>query len=277
MEGNTIELIDLDKVIKDKYPKGYNKIPKRLISYLKRKIHQYELNDILRSYSDKDGVDFMLSCIDHFRLNLITHGLNEIPTDKKYIFVSNHPLGGLDGICLAGIIGEKFDKKIKYPVNDFLLYIRNLRSIFIPINKQGGQSKDAANQLNEAFESDNQIVTFPAGLCSRKINGKITDPEWKKMFLMKAIEYQRDVVPIYFEAKNSNFFYRLANIRKILGFKFNIEMLFLPDEMFKNKNKTFNITFGKPISWETFDKSKTTKQWVEYVRECTYSLREVEK
>ncbi|MFR9165550.1 MAG: 1-acyl-sn-glycerol-3-phosphate acyltransferase [Dysgonomonas sp.] len=278
MKDNSLELIDLDAVVKEKAPGIYNKLPKFVLSYLKKKIHQDELNEILTIYADKDGVDFMSSVIGYFKLNLKVIGLDKIDKNGRYIFASNHPLGGLDGICLSAIVGERFDKKIKYPVNDFLLYIRNLRSIFIPINKHGSQSKDAANQMNEAFESDNQIITFPAGLCSRKINGKIVDLEWKKMFIQKAVETKRDVIPVYFQAANSNFFYRFANIRKALGIKFNVEMVFLPDEMFKNKGKTFVVIFGEPIPWQTFDKSKSQKEWAQTVKSTAYALsREVKK
>lgn len=273
MADNELELIDLDKVIKDKSPELYKKLPKAIVSYLKRKIHQDELNEILTLYADKDGVDFMQSCVEYFKLNLEVSGLDKIDKQNRYIFVSNHPLGGLDGICLSAVIGKEFNKKIKYPVNDFLLYLRNLRSVFIPINKHGSQSKQAANLLNEAFASDNQIITFPAGLCSRKIKGEIIDLDWKKMFILKAIESKRYVVPVYFEATNSKFFYKFANIRKRLGIKYNIEMLYLPDEMFKNKNKTFKITFGEPISWEFFDHSKKPAQWAEYVKGKVYSLK----
>ncbi|GAB6010711.1 1-acyl-sn-glycerol-3-phosphate acyltransferase [Viscerimonas tarda] len=266
------KLIDLDKVIKGKAPEIYRKIPECCISYLKRKIHQDELNEILTLYADRDGVDFMASVVDYFNLNLRVEGVDKLNKEGRYIFASNHPLGGLDGICLSAVIGEKFDKKIKYPVNDLLLNIRNLRSIFVPINKYGSQSRNAAGLMNEAFASDNQLITFPAGLCSRKIKGKICDLKWKKMFILKAIETKRDVIPVYFDACNSNFFYRFANLRKRLGIKFNFELVFLPDEMFKNKNKTFTIIFGEPIPWQSFDKSKTPSAWADEVKEKVYSL-----
>lgn len=272
MEQNSIELLDIDMVLKTKAPKIYNKIPKAFINYLKRKIHQEELNEILTIYHDKDGVDFMQSAVNYFNLDLKVYGLDQISKGERYIFASNHPLGGLDGICLSAVIGGKFDKQIKYPVNDILLNIKNLRSIFIPINKHGSQNKREANLMNDAFSSNNQIITFPAGLCSRKINKQIKDTEWKKMFISKAIETKRSVVPVYFEGYNSNFFYRFANLRRRIGIKFNIEMFFLPDEMFKNKNASFSITFGEPISWECFDKSKSIKGWVQYVRDKAYGL-----
>lgn len=272
MNQVTPQFIDLDQILESKAPGLYKKMPRFVINYLKRKIHIDELNDILDRYADRDGVDFMTSVVDYFNLKLNIHGLENIPKEGRFVFASNHPLGGLDGICLSAIIGEMYNKKIRYQVNDLLLNIRNLQSIFLPINKIGKQSKENAEKINAAFESDNQIITFPAGLCSRKEKGIICDLEWKKNFVQKAIESKRDIVPIYFDGANSNFFYRFANIRKKLGFKFNIEMLFLPDEMFKNKNKTFNIIFGKPIPHTCFDKSKNAQQWAEYVKDQSYAL-----
>ena len=171
------------------------------------------------------------------------------------------------------MIGQHYDGKIRYLVNDLLLYLSNLRSIFVPINKHGAQGKNNARLIDEAYASENQIVTFPAGLCSRKINGQIQDTDWKKSFIQKAVEHQRDVVPVYFEGRNSNFFYRLANLRKRLGIKMNYEMIYLPDEMFRFKHKTFRIHFGKPVPWQTFDSSKKPAEWAEWVKELAYNLR----
>lgn len=266
------QILDLDKVLQEKAPGIYNKTPRFVINYLKRKIHLDELNEILTIYADKYGVDFMEAVVGYFNLKLDVKGLNNIPADGRYIFTSNHPLGGLDGICLSAVIGEKFDKKIKYVVNDVLYFIKNLQPIFLPVNKYGKQSKQNTATINEAYNSNDQIITFPAGLCSRKENGRIYDLPWQKNFIQKAIESKRDVVPVYFDGKNSNFFYRFANIRKHLGIKFNVELIFLPDEMFKNKGETFSITIGEPIPYTRFDSTRNTKQWAEYVKERTYSL-----
>lgn len=271
------QILDLDKVLQEKAPKIYNKTPRFIINYLKRKIHLDEINEILTIYADKDGVDFMDAVVGYFNLELKTEGLDKTPIDGRYIFVSNHPLGGLDGICLSSVIGKKFNKKIKYVVNDVLYFIKNLQSIFLPVNKYGRQSKVAAGTLQEAYESDNQIITFPAGLCSRKENGKIEDLPWQKNFILKAIESKRDIVPIYFDGKNSNFFYRFANIRKRLGIKFNIELILLPDEMFKNKGSRFSIIIGEPIPYSFFDNKKSTLQWAEYVKEKAYDLANTNK
>ena len=269
-----ITQIDIKQVLRQKAPSVARKIPGFMVDYLIRTVHQDELNEILRRYHDKDGVAFMQELIGYFDLNLELVNEENIPAEGRYIFASNHPLGGLDGICLSAIIGGRFDGKIRYLVNDLLLYLSNLRSIFVPINKHGAQGKKNAELIEKAYASDNQIITFPAGLCSRKQNGKIQDTEWKKSFIQKAVEYRRDIVPVFFEGRNSNFFYRLANMRKALGIKMNYEMIYLPDEMFRSEKKTFTIHFGKPIPWQTFDNSKTRMEWAQYVKEQVYSIRD---
>ena len=268
-----ITQIDIKQVLRQKAPSAARKIPGFIVRYLIRTVHQEELNDILRRYHDKDGVAFMQELIGYFDLNLELVNEENIPAEGRYIFASNHPLGGLDGICLSAIIGGRFDGKIRYLVNDLLLYLSNLRSIFVPINKHGAQGKKNAELIEKAYASDNQIITFPAGLCSRKQNGKIQDTEWKKSFIQKAVEYRRDIVPVFFEGRNSNFFYRLANMRKALGIKMNYEMIYLPDEMFKSKHKTYSIHFGKPIPWQTFDSSRKPAEWAEWVKEIVYNLK----
>lgn len=268
-----ITQIDIKQVLRQKAPSVARKIPGFMVDYLIRTVHQDELNEILRRYHDKDGVAFMQELIGYFDLNLELVNEENIPAEGRYIFASNHPLGGLDGICLSAIIGGRFDGKIRYLVNDLLLYQSNLRSIFVPINKHGAQGKKNAELIEKAYASDNQIITFPAGLCSRKQNGKIQDTEWKKSFIQKAVEYRRDIVPVFFEGRNSNFFYRLANMRKALGIKMNYEMIYLPDEMFKSKHKTYSIHFGKPIPWQTFDSSRKPAEWAEWVKEIVYNLK----
>lgn len=268
-----ITQIDIKQVLRQKAPSAARKIPGFMVDYLIRTVHQDELNEILRRYHDKDGVAFMQELIGYFDLNLELVNEENIPAEGRYIFASNHPLGGLDGICLSAIIGGRFDGKIRYLVNDLLLYLSNLRSIFVPINKHGAQGKKNAELIEKAYASDNQIITFPAGLCSRKQNGKIQDTEWKKSFIQKAVEYRRDIVPVFFEGRNSNFFYCLANIRKALGIKMNYEMIYLPDEMFKSKHKTYSIHFGKPIPWQTFDSSRKPAEWAEWVKEIVYNLK----
>lgn len=228
MSLNNAFRIDIDSILKDKAPKYYNKIPKFLINYLKRTVHQEDINGILERNKDLEGVEFMRALVDkEFNLNLKIEGEEEnIPKDGRFVFASNHPLGGLDGICLSTILGENLTVKLNAWFNDVLYYLEPLKPIFVPINKYGAQTKNSAQAINDAYESDNQIITFPAGLCSRKIKGEIIDLEWMKNFIVKSIEYKRDIIPVHFEGRNSNFFYNFANIRKSLGLKFNIELIY---------------------------------------------------
>ncbi|RRD79389.1 1-acyl-sn-glycerol-3-phosphate acyltransferase [Tannerella forsythia] len=274
MEAQT-PIIDVRRVLREKAPRTSKKIPACVVNYLIRTIHQDELNCILKRYAALDGVAFMDALIREFDLTMRLIGEEHLPSPEgRYLFVSNHPLGGLDGICLTALLGKRYGEQIRCLVNDLLLFIPNLRSIFIPINKHGAQTKEAALRLDEAFTSDRQILTFPAGLCSRKQNGRIEDTEWKKSFVRNAVKYHRDVVPVFFEGRNSDFFYRLARIRKRLGMKMNLEMLYLPDEMFRNKHQTFHVYIGKPIPWQTFDGSKKPAEWAEWVKQKVYQLSE---
>lgn len=264
--------IDIDAILKAKAGKKARYVPRFLVSYLKKIVHQDEVNAFLRINHDKRDLDFIEAFMNYFNNSFEIHGLENLPTEGRYTFVSNHPLGAQDGLGLAYILGQKYEGKIKLLVNDLLMNIPHISSFWVPINKTGKQARNFPQQVNTAFESDNHIVMFPAGICSRKNKGVIRDLEWKKTFITKSVQTQRDVVPIHFEGQNSDFFYRLANINKMLGLKFNIAMLYLSDEMFKNKNKIFKVTIGKPIPWQTFDKSKKPSEWAQYVKELVYEL-----
>jgi hypothetical protein len=263
--------IDIQEIIDTKAPQVAKKIPKFIVKWLAKLICQDEINKFLEYNGTARGVDFMNNAVKYFDIKLQVTGENNLPDgNARCIFASNHPLGGMDGVCLSSYLGNRYQRKIKYLVNDILYFLKPLRDIFVPINKHGAQNRAATRTLNEVMASDGQIITFPAGLCSRKIKNTICDLEWKKMFIVKAIEYKRDVVPVRFEGKNSNLFYRVANLRKSLGLKFNTEMLFLPSELFKAKGSTFTIHFGKPIPWQTFDTSKSPTEWAEWVKQTVY-------
>jgi Putative hemolysin len=273
MNQKDIFQINVQEILNAKAPKQAKSIPKFLVRWLANLICQDRINEFLRYNGTATGVDLMNNAMEFFRFSLDIIGEENIPAfDRKCIFASNHPLGGVDGICLSSYLGNRYNQHIKYLVNDILYFIKPLQPIFVPINKHGAQNKNAAQLLNEALASNNQIITFPAGLNSRKNNGAIRDPEWKKMVIVKAVENQRDVVPIFFDAVNSNTFYNVAIWRKRLKIKFNIEMLFLPKEMIKKENSTLQIYFGKPIPWQTFDESKTPRQWAEWVKQIVYNM-----
>lgn len=274
MTSVTEKTIDIDSILKSKMGSKARWLPRPLVSWLKRVVHQDEVNRFLWESRDKTGTPWLEECVRYLDMTLELEGEENLPSKddgRLYTFVSNHPLGGEDGVALGAIIGSRYDSRFRYLVNDLLMNLPGLAPLCIPINKTGKQGRDFPQMVKAGFESQNHMLMFPAGLCSRRKNGEIRDIPWTKTFISKSVEYQRDVVPIHFSGQNSNFFYRLANFSDRF-LPFNLAMLFLVDEMYKNVHKTFHVSFGKPIPWQTFDKSKTPAQWAQWVKDEVYKL-----
>jgi 1-acyl-sn-glycerol-3-phosphate acyltransferase len=271
-ENNEVLKIDVAQVLNSKNPALGKTIPRFFINYLKRIIHQDELNDFFKITGHLKDADMIEAWLKYADIKYKVIGSENIPSEGRYIFVSNHPLGGLDGVVFINELSKYF-KDIKFPVNDILMNIKNLSGIFLPVNKHGSQGREAARMMEEAYSSASQILYFPAGLCSRKKKGIIKDLPWHKSFISKAIQHKRDIVPAFFSGRNSNFFYNLSNIRSILGIKANIEMVYLPDEMFRQKEKEIFLVFGKTIPWQTFDDTKSPPEWADWVRSKSYELQ----
>ncbi len=274
MNQITEKTIDIDHILKDKMGAKAKWIPGFLVSWLKKIIHQDQVNAFLWESRDKTGTDWLEECVRYLKMTLVVKGKENLPDPndgRLYTFVSNHPLGGEDGVALGAIIGRHYDSRFRYLVNDLLMNLPGLAPLCIPINKTGHQARNFPAMVKAGFESQNHMLMYPAGLCSRKKNGVIRDIPWTKTFITKSVEYHRDVVPIHFSGQNSNFFYRLANFSDRF-LPFNLAMVFLVDEMYKNVNKTFEVTIGKPIPWQTFDKSKTPMEWAKFVQDKVYEL-----
>jgi putative hemolysin len=269
MEEINEKFIDLEKIIASKNQHLAKLLPGFVLKYLKKIIHVDEINAAIYRNKDKIGIDFADAILKEFSVNIKAHNTENITKNGRYIIAANHPLGGLDGMALMCEVG-KIRKDLLFPVNDLLMNLPQLKPLFVPINKHG---KNTENHqiLHDAFSSESVILYFPAGLVSRKNKGIIKDLEWKKTFITVAKKYQRDIIPTYIDGKNSNFFYNLSLIRRKLGIKANIEMLYLVDEMYKQKNKTINIIFGNPISYLTFDKKYSDKEWAEYIKNIVYT------
>ena len=219
------------------------------------------------------GVEFCENAVKYLGVELEIHGLENLPKDgRKYTFVSNHPLGAIDGVTLGALIGREYDGNLKYLLNDLLMNLKGMAPLGIPINKLGGQARNLPILVSQAYHSEKQMLVFPAGLCSRKIDGKITDLPWTKSFVKLSRETGRDIIPIHFEGENSKRFYRIANWQKRLGLKFNFAMMLLPDEMYKSKGRKYRITIGKPIPIASLDKSKNDNQWAQEIRKHVYEL-----
>ncbi|MBR5855856.1 MAG: 1-acyl-sn-glycerol-3-phosphate acyltransferase [Bacteroidales bacterium] len=266
--------VDIEKVISSKSAKVAKYAPKFLINWMKRLIHQDEINEALELCRGMEGRDFAKGALEYLNVkcNVTYTDKSALKQDERYIFVSNHPLGGLDGLILISELGEVMGN-ILFVVNDFLMHIKPLEPIFVPINKVGRMGKAYSERYEAAYSSDSQILYFPAGLCSRLIDGKITDLDWKTSYIKQARRYGRKIVPVYFSGQNSKFFYRLAKIRKMLGIKFNIEMCFLPDEMFKQKNANFDVIIGTPIEVPQYANVKDLEAINTSIRAKAYALK----
>jgi 1-acyl-sn-glycerol-3-phosphate acyltransferase len=263
--------VDVEQILYGKNPGLKRVVPGFVVRYLKRIVHQDEINATLRAKGHLKDNEFNEAILEMMGITYRAYGAESLPAEGRYIFVSNHPLGGLDGMVFIKELSAHY-RSVKFPVNDILLYLKNYSGIFVPINKHGAQAREAARLIEEAYESDSQILYFPAGICSRRNNGVIKDLPWQKSFVSKAIEYKRDVIPCYFSGRNSSFFYNLASIRSRVGIKTNVEMLYLADEMFRQKGKDLHLVFGECIPWQTFDKSKSNMEWAEWVKNKTYDL-----
>ncbi len=270
-KNNPFKPINIREVFASKNPTLARVIPGFVYRYINRIMHIEFVNDLLLRNGHLKGTAFVDQMVKEFNVKRHLHGLENIPEAGKFIFASNHPLGGFDGLLLLKTVDEKLGNP-QFLTNDILLNIPQLRNVFVPVNKHGGHSRDAARQLSDAYNSDAQILIFPSGLASRKTKGKVSDLEWKKHFITKAIQYKRDVIPVFISGKNTNRFYRLANIRKLLHIKWNLEMFFLPDETMRHRNTDIHIYFGKPVPHATFDKTKTHQQWAAWVKEKVYKL-----
>lgn len=274
---------DIRAVLKQKAPNAH--VPGFLIRYLERIAHIKQMNAFLRKYPDVKNYDFIRLVLDEeLGCSASIDGIENIPTDgKPLIFASNHPLGGLDGMIIAQMIHESRSSRgdsrpLKVIVNDLLMFMEPLAGLWAPVNKVGRLTKEQAQQQHALWESETDVLTFPAGICSRlqRIDGKwqIQDFEWQKNFIQRVRKYQRDIVPIYFEGRNSKFFYTLAYIRKLLHIKLNIEMLYLVDEMYGAHGKHFKVHVLPPISYTSLDTSKSPKEWAAYIKQIVYNQKE---
>lgn len=266
------KFIDVEKIFHEKSPRLARLLPGFILNYIRHVIHEDEVNEFIEGHKDIYEFDWLRAGLDSFKVKIISKGEDRIPMHGGFIIASNHPLGGLDALALLDVCSHR-RKDLKFIVNDILLQLKNLKGLFMGVNKHGKNAHENLQSIDSLYASDQGVVIFPAGLVSRKQNGVVKDLEWKKSFITKAKKHKRNVIPVHIDGENTNRFYSFANWRKRLGIKANIEMFFLVDEMFKQKNKTVSITFGKPIPYSVFDKSKSDHQWAQWVKEKVYELK----
>lgn len=269
---STKKFIDVRKVLREKAPTLYRLLPGFMINWLRNKLHEEEINRGMEYLDQFHGLQHNEEILKYLKIKVEVVNPENIPVNESIIFASNHPLGGLDGMALIKAIGD-VRPDVRFIVNDILKNLKNFGDIFVGVNKVGNTSRDALKTIDEVYASNAAILIFPAGLVSRKLPGGVQDLEWNKSFITKAIRYNKPIVPVFIEGHNSKFFYNFARFRKRIGIKGNLEMLLLPDEMFKQQGKTIKIHIGKKIDAGMFDKRRTDKEWASLLREYVHSKR----
>ncbi len=264
------KFIDVDKVLSEKAPGLKKWLPGFILRWLKRKLHEQEINDAMVLLKDAKGLDFNTKALEVLGAKIVSVNTQNIPLNERIIVAANHPLGGLDGMSLIKAVGD-LRKDVRFFVNDVLLTLKNYGDVFVGINKVGSTSAASLRTMEDILNSNDAVLFFPAGLVSRKIKGQIVDLTWKKSFVTQAIDHKRLIVPTFIEGENSKFFYRFANFRKSIGIKANIEMLFLPDEMFKQKGHTVKIHFGKPFDPSILHSGLSHRAWAAEIKKYIYS------
>ena len=265
-------LLDINKMLG---PKLRKKLPRFAVNFLKRRIHQDDINKIILAAEHYKGAEFFSDALKGLNISYRTRGEEHLTTDKKYLFVCNHPLGGPEALIIGSVFHRLYGDGFRVPVTPLLAHLKPLAEFFVPVNNLSSkQSRDLGQRIADMFTSEQQVLVFPAGLCAREINGKITEMPWKKMFVTQARRYERDVVPIHISGHNSKWFFFLAKVSKLFKLKINLGMLYLVDELFKQCGNEFVITFGKPIPYTTFDKSKTDREWAAEIQEQVKALSE---
>ncbi|MBD5267311.1 MAG: glycerol acyltransferase [Bacteroides sp.] len=265
--------IDVDAVLRSRIPEHYRFIPKWAVRWLERTICQDGLNSLLEHNRGKHGAEFCNAVLKDLNVTYKVSGEEHLSGKKRVIFVSNHPLGALDGIAMIDWVSGVYGENVKFVVNDLLMNVKPLRDVFLPVNKHGRQNRGDSVAIDEYMAGDDPVIIFPAGLVSRKQSGGISDLRWNKMFINKAVEYKRDIIPVFFDAKNSAFFYNFAKIRALAGLKFNIEMIYLPREIFRSRGSKFNIHVGEPLSYTAFNGGVKALDEAEQVKRIVYNLK----
>lgn len=264
-----METIDIGRLLRSKNPRLARWTPRFAVRWVERLVRLGKINYVLENYGNQPPMEFIRSTLDYIGVTYTVHGAEHIPQGGRVIFASNHPLGGLDGLMLAEAVNP-YAPSVKLIVNDLLMNLEPLAPIFVPVNKYGAQSAEYARRLVEMYEGDAAVITFPAGLCSRLIRGKIADPPWRRNFVQKAWESGRPVVPVYIEGRNSMFFYRFERLRKLLGIKLNLGTVLLPKEMFDQRGKHLDIYIGEPVE---ITQEHPVREWSEIIRRKVYALK----
>ncbi|MEA2041753.1 MAG: hypothetical protein U9N85_04295 [Bacteroidota bacterium] len=273
LKRKSLESVDFEKIIRSQQNKTVRNLPNFVIKIIRKVLREKGLNKWLNYSKGTFNIDFIKKSHEFFNVKVKTEGLENIDPNGRYIFVANHPIGGLDFSSTIYGMSEKFPD-IRVIANKVLTELSNLEEMILPVGVFEKTNNEDSIKIEAVMTSDNfQIMTFPAGLVARKINRKVQDSKWHRSFIRHAVHYERDVVPVFIDSYNSKFFYRLGQVRKFFKIKANLEMFFIIGEQFKKKNSTIPVHFGKPISYKEFTDEKTHLEWAQKVKEELYSMQ----
>lgn len=266
------QFIDIENLIASKNPRTLKRLPKFAIRYLKHILHQQEINEFIEDHKHLENADWCEAVVKYMNISISVKHLERVPKEGKIVLAMNHPLGGMDAMILVSALrGQRDD--LKFIVNDLLMNLENMKGMFVGVNKHGKNKTSIRDQISELFQSDEAVCIFPAGLVSRKQQGEVQDFTWKKTFVTYAKEFDRTIVPIYIDGSLSRFFYGLAKFRTMIGIKTNIEMLYLANELFKQRNKHLKFVVGHPIPASSLDKETDDAIQAQEIKEIVYGLR----
>jgi putative hemolysin len=268
---DVIKIIDIKKAIRSSKSKFVRSLPLIIVRLIEKIIHQDEMNATIHRYRNKTGVPFINDILNEWNVNVVVKGDERVPDSGRFVFVANHPVGGMDALAFLSTIHRFFPDVIS-PSNQLFNFIPNLHQIILGVNVFGTNTRETVEKFNQLFNSGSQIMIFPAGLVSRKNKGLISDLVWQKSFVSKSVQYKRDIIPVHISGRNSNLFYFVANFRKFLGIKISIEIILLPNEMMKQRNSSITLRIGEVIPWKTFTSEKSQNDWAQYVKEEVYKL-----
>lgn len=263
--------ISIDDMIRRRWPRAAACMPRAAVRALEHCLCVDRLNDYIVGHAHLPTAEFLHGFLSSLQVTYSVEGLDSLRSDGRYIMASNHPFGGLDGVILAATMIDRFGD-VGVVVNDLLSEIRPLSGIWIPVNTHGAQRSDNVRRYDEVMRSDKPVVTFPAGLCSRRIAGRVRDTRWHPSFVKRAIMHGRDIVPVYVDGQLSDAFYRMAAMRRRLGIGVNLEMLRLPSEMYAQRGQHISIRIGKPLSCHDIRHSESTHDVCRQVRDKVYEM-----
>ena len=268
-KDRTDYLLDLNEILG---PKMSARLPGFVKRFFARRLHIKQINDCIMKAEHYAGAGFFDEALDYIGITYKVRGEENINLSKKYLFACNHPLGGPEALIIGSIFRKIYGDGFMVPSNQILYNMKPLQEFFVPVSVGGRQGREISERIAGMFESDRQVLVFPAGLCAKSIKGVVTEMPWKKMFITQARKYERDVVPVHISGHNSKWYFFLSWLSRTLKLKFNLGMIYLVDELFKQKGNEFVITFGKPIEYDRFDKTKTDLQWADEVKNIVKNL-----